>query len=270
MSWTDPSDKQQGFKKDFNLQGGPNPYVLQRKTGAEQLQEAIKSVAQVMQQQKDDRAYQVLLNSQAPQYYQDMVAKGVPAKMVWAEYQNDISAKESDKQQGLADQMMQAKLQAAGLTNEQKQWDLQQSYAGNADQPETTTDAQGRQWRKGAGGHWYPMSATKQVDPTAQALKQQFGNRYAPADFNPDTVTIQPPAEGDTFDTPSQVVTGTGKKMSLPDFQKGVKLTGQTPGGAAPAQDAPDAAQQGPQVGEKRTINGVPAVWDGQGWLPAQ
>ena len=34
--------------------------------------------------------------------------------------------------------------------------------------------------------------------------------------------------------------------------------------------EAQAAEGQGPAVGEPRTINGVPAVWDGQGWLPAK
>lgn len=38
-----------------------------------------------------------------------------------------------------------------------------------------------------------------------------------------------------------------------------------TSGGAAQG-----GSQAGPKVGERRTINGVPATWDGKGWLPAR
>jgi len=114
-NWTDPNQGQGGFKKDFELRAGNYPTVLSRKTGQEQMLEALKgaseTVSKIMAQRQKDTMYNVLLQH-AGQQYQDLVSQGLTPEQAYKEYQSDVDAGEESHKQSLADQITQMKLSA--------------------------------------------------------------------------------------------------------------------------------------------------------------
>jgi 3D (Asp-Asp-Asp) domain-containing protein len=248
--------------------------MFQQEQNQQNISAAMQAANKLMQQRQSDEIANKVL-SQLPSY-------GVNTQGFEGQGQAGLSAVQ--QLYGLQQNQNAAADKAEDRVNKQYSQGLQDlnredQYINGGQAPstpETYTDENGREWRKGEGNHWYPMKpvgAAKQPDEIAQAKRV---DRFNKLQIESDAEKQQNIADNkpDVHFSKENEYNALQKRLSpqagsqtgtAPPIVRQDQLP--SPNTAAPEQPKVPA---GPAIGTQRKVNGILAEWDGNGWKKVQ
>lgn len=243
ISWSAPAERQgiepaqANAKFSFHGGGRPNLNLGQNQLG-NATQSALGDVAKIMQQWKNDKIANALLDQNASDpLVQKVRSTGASGSQAYQIYQTLQNEGQQGEQVRLKNQLAQAQIDKLNAPDDSvdtpygKMTPYQWGQISNKPGDNSAQD-----WKKAI-----PIARGK--------LDEQgtFTNQYEGADQGP-YVKLQVPNQKGQIVVPWDAYQGKVGAQQHPPTQAGTQGT--------------------PEVGAYRTINGQPAQWDGKGWLP--